>query len=168
MVYKRKHEPIRSIGEWTWKSKQKKVASKTTQVKKKLPTISKIEKKLDAIFSRFIRLRDALKTTWTTTDLICYTCGKFTPVKDWHNMHFISRRFKRLRWSEVNCRGWCYACNVMLHGNYIVYTRKMQEDNWIEFVDELIRLSKEIYKADREWIKERTEYYEQEVLKLSK
>ena len=58
MLPKRKHEKIRQLPKIV-KEKPKKEKVK----KQKKESITKLEHKLDAIFSKFIRLRDAIKTT---------------------------------------------------------------------------------------------------------
>ncbi|MCR4319774.1 MAG: recombination protein NinG [Candidatus Brocadiaceae bacterium] len=71
---------------------------------------SKLEKRLDAIFSKFIRLRDKLT---------CQRCGKqfgkFTTGIQ--NSHFWGRRHRSTRWSENNCVALCGGCHIHLTGN---------------------------------------------------
>lgn len=69
-----------------------------------------LEKKLDRIFSDFIRLRDKLT---------CQRCGKqfggFTTGIQ--NSHFWGRRHRSTRWSELNCVALCGGCHIHLTGN---------------------------------------------------
>ena len=51
---------------------------------------SKLIKKLDTIFSKYIRQRDAKKEIAT-----CFTCGKKAHWKKLQNGHFQSRRFEQ-------------------------------------------------------------------------
>nr|DAR77145.1 MAG TPA: NinG recombination protein [Bacteriophage sp.] len=53
-------------------------------------------------------------------------------------MHFITRSVFKYRWDEKNCHAGCMRCNVILHGNYIVYTRRMQRKYGEILVDEMI------------------------------
>ncbi len=163
MAYVRKHKPIRSIPKIV-KEKPKKEKIK----KPKKESITKLEHKLDAVFSKFIRIRDAIKTTGSKDHLICYTCDKYLPVKEGQNMHFCSRRHKILRWDEDNCKWGCVWCNVMLHWNYIVYTRRMQNEYWIDKIDELISKSHTTFRPSREFLEEKIEYYEKQLTILSK
>ena len=41
-------------------------------------------------------------------------------------MHFITRACWYYRYDEDNCHAGCMRCNVILNGNYIEYTRYMQ------------------------------------------
>lgn len=133
---------------------------------KKKNSISSLEKKLDIVFSRYVRLRDALKTTGSNDNLLCYTCDKLTPYSESQNMHFVSRRHKGLRWTEDNCKWGCAYCNVILKGNYIEYVRRMQKEYGIEFVDQLIAFSKTPYKVTREELQNKIEYYEHKIMKM--
>ena len=151
-MYKRKHEKLRIL--------PKIVKEKP---KKKLKSISKLEKELDAVFSKYIRLRDAIDSTGWKENLVCFTCDKLIPIKKAQNMHFISRRYKALRWSESNCFWGCVACNVMLHGNYIEYTLRMQKNFWTKFVNDLIEESKKIYKVTRQELEEKLALYTQKL-----
>ncbi|MBO7693682.1 MAG: recombination protein NinG [Methanobrevibacter sp.] len=60
-------------------------------------------------------------------------------------MHFITRAVMKYRFNEDNCHAGCVRCNVILHGNYIAYTRWMQNKYGIEVVDNMIR-DKGLYK----------------------
>ena len=80
--------------------------------KKKL-TRSKIVKKLDNIFSQYIRLSNSKNGNCT-----CVTCGK---VGDWKNGgmqagHFMSRKHYSTRWDERNVKPQCAGCNVFRYG----------------------------------------------------
>lgn len=102
--------------------------------KKKTLTRQDYIKELDKVFSRFIRLRDC-NEKWI---VVCPLCWSKVPREKAQNMHFVSRAVLKHRFDEKNCHAGCMRCNVILHGNYIAYTRWMQKKYWIEFVDNLI------------------------------
>lgn len=112
------------------------------KAKTKKLTRSQIVKKLDAVFSTYIRLRDA-DSKWFVK---CPLCWKVEHRKYSQNMHFITRWCYLYRWDETNCIAGCVGCNVILNGNYIIYTRWMQKKYWIAKVDEMIRRKSEICK----------------------
>lgn len=89
--------------------------------------ISKLKQELDKQFSIYIRLRDCLKTTGTTTRGKCFTCDKILPFKKLQCGHFISRKHNNTRYDEQNCYAQCAGCNVFKHGNYIEYTLRLIE-----------------------------------------
>ena len=78
--------------------------------------MSKLKKKLDTIFSRYIRLRDPY----------CVTCainGKSSFTED--AGHFISRRWHGTRWEPTNVHGQCVECNQYKKGNMPAYEKFM-------------------------------------------
>src|SRR3990167_3080635 len=81
--------------------------------KPKKPSVSKLKKKLDAIFSLWIRKRDRN---------ICFTCGRFAG----QNGHYVSRSHNSLRYSEVNCHAQCVSCNIFKRGNMDEYALALQ------------------------------------------
>ena len=98
------------------------------------PTRSKLVQKLDQVFSVYIRLVDADKD-WYITCPLCWARVHWTKAQ---NMHFIKRSVYKYRRDEKNCHAGCVKCNVILHGNYIVYTRRMQRKYGEILVDEMI------------------------------
>lgn len=69
--------------------------------------ISKLEKLLDFVFSKFIRKRGADSDGYNR----CFICKE--PFH-WLNLtcgHFRKRRFLATRWHEMNCEPLCVQCN---------------------------------------------------------
>ena len=91
---------------------------------KKKPTVAKLKKKLDAIFSQFIRYRHAFMIDGEES-CTCVTCGKTAPVKNMQAGHFMSRRYNSTRFHEQNVHVQCMGCNMYDqgrqydHGQYI-------------------------------------------------
>lgn len=75
-------------------------------------TRSKIVKKLDKVFSQYIRLRNADSMGIAE----CVTCGKRDHWKKQQCGHFQSRKHYTTRWDEVNCQVQCAGCNVFKYG----------------------------------------------------
>jgi len=76
------------------------------------PKRKNLIKKLDAVFSKYIRLRDADTEGYCR----CSTCGE---VHHWTKIqagHFISRKHYATRWNEDNVHAQCVACNVFRYG----------------------------------------------------
>jgi len=74
-------------------------------------TRSKLIKKLDTIFSRWVRLSNSVNEICT-----CVTCGKESHWKDIQAGHFISRKHYSTRWDEKNVKPQCVGCNVFKYG----------------------------------------------------
>lgn len=84
-------------------------------------TRSKVVKKLDTIFSEYIRLRYA-----DNGIVECFTCGKRAHWKD--NMqagHFQSRKHYATRWDEINVQVQCKACNVFRYGEQFIFGNRL-------------------------------------------
>ena len=79
-------------------------------------------------FSKYIRLRDAIKTTGTKENLVCCTCGKQYPAfgKGCAQAgHFVPSRSHALLFRESGVHGQCYNCNQTLKGNWVSYEEFM-------------------------------------------
>ena|ERR1700733_13425869 len=77
---------------------------------------------LDAVFSRYIRMRDADKDGIA----VCVTCGHKDKYTQMHNGHFISRSHMYTRFSELNCACQCPDCNVRLRGNLVKFSQYLE------------------------------------------
>ena len=73
---------------------------------KKKPTYAQLKRKLDKVFSAYIRKRDA--------EMPCISCGKYVDSKD--AGHYHSRRILSTRWDPINVNGQCRNCNRFLEG----------------------------------------------------
>ena len=88
----------------------------------KKPTRSKIVKKLDAIFSQYIRKKNAVNEIAT-----CFTCGKKDHWKKLQNGHFQSRKHYSTRWDETNCQVQCAGCNVFRYGEQYIFSERLDQ-----------------------------------------
>lgn len=132
--------------------------------KKKIwPTRSQLIKKLDQVFSVYIRLSVADKDWYIT----CPLCGVRVHWIKAQNMHFITRSVYKYRRDEKNCHAGCMRCNVILHGNYIVYTRRMQRKYGEILVDEMIN-DKQIMKIATAEIEAMIDHYQSMVDELKR
>jgi len=124
-------------------------------LKKKLSR-SKIVKKLDAEFSRYIRLKYSDHNGYVK----CYTCNRIKHYKDsMQNGHFMSRRYYSTRWNEDNCRPQCYGCNCHAQGRSYEFSLNLNKEYGYEISLELLQLSKETVKISNPELIEKTEYY---------
>lgn len=67
-------------------------------------------------FSDYIRLRDAILTTGTDDECICYTCKKRYPLIAIQAGHLIDGRQNVDLLDEELVKGQCRQCNVLKHG----------------------------------------------------
>lgn len=92
-------------------------------------------------FSRFIRLRDALKTTGGRETALCYTCDKPYPISGKGCIqagHFIGGRGNLVLFDERQVHAQCYNCNINLKGKWNVYLVKMRKEYGNELVETMI------------------------------
>jgi hypothetical protein len=123
---------------------------------------SKLKKKLDAIFSKYIR--------WYYADangyVECYTCGVTKPVKEMQCGHFQSRRHYATRWHTDNCKPQCVKCNMFMQGNIWVYGNKLKAEIGDVKFNELIQLSNSTVKYTQQDYLDMLEYYKKELNNL--
>ena len=85
-------------------------------------TRSKLIKKLDTIFSQYIRLKNSTNEVGT-----CFTCGKQDHWKKLQNGHFQSRRHYSTRWDTENCQIQCAGCNVFKQGEQFIFSQNLDQ-----------------------------------------
>lgn len=112
---------------------------KRLPVKKKLPgprnkqeSRSHLVKRLDSVFSQYIRQKYAVEGMTA-----CVTCGIVKRWQEQQNGHYMSRGHLPTRWSEDNCAPQCYACNVLRKGHYVEYSLWMIDTYGVEKLEEL-------------------------------
>ena len=79
--------------------------------KPKHKSSTKLKKKCWEIFSRYIRMRDSIRTHGSITDGKCVTCGKLLPWKQMDAGHFIPRYYGTTLFDERNVHLQCKHCN---------------------------------------------------------
>lgn len=131
------------------------IEKKRGERKKKSESVSVLKKKLDEVYSLYIRNKYA-----DSDGLVeCYTCEVKKPVKEMQNGHFYSRAKNSTRWEDDNCRPQCYSCNVAKKGNYIVYTEKMQQELGEEKYQALKDLANSTFQVKSLWLQEQIAFY---------
>ena len=87
---------------------------------KKKPKRRTLVKKLDTIFSLYIRLRASNNEIVT-----CFTCNKNQHYKKFQCGHFQSRRHISTRWDEINCQVQCAGCNTYRGGEQFIFGKNL-------------------------------------------
>jgi hypothetical protein len=121
-------------------------------------------KKLDTIFSIFIRLRKANELG----EVSCYTCGKKDHYKKMQCGHFMSRKHYSTRWEELNCQVQCYSCNVMRYGEQYKYGLQLKKEYGEHLPDKLLTMSRSVVKFSNDDLNEMINRYEHYVDLLKK
>lgn len=119
-------------------------------------------RKLDEVFSRYIRLRDADEHGY----IRCISCGKIHHFSEMDCGHFINRSHMATRYDEQNCNGQCRSCNRFDEGNNIGYTRGLIAKYGPQVIDLLYIKKNTIKKWDCFELETLIAHYQKEVKKL--
>lgn len=126
----------------------------------KKPTRSKLVKKLDTVFSIYVRRSNADNNGYCT----CVTCNKKIYWKEIQAGHFMSRKHYSIRWDLRNVKPQCKACNVFRYGEQFKYSLYLGN----ELSNELHDLSHKIIKFSTYELLEMVNYYTKLVNELEK
>ena len=94
---------------------------KTDKPKKRQSSQATLVKKLDKVFSQYIRLRDA----FSNGTFRCISCGKIKPFDQSDCGHYHSRRHMSTRFDEENCNSECRFCNRFSADHLIGYRENL-------------------------------------------
>jgi len=125
---------------------------KTMPKTAKKPTRSKLVKKLDVVFSQYIRLSSADRRGMCT----CVTCGKQYHWKNIQAGHFMSRKHYSTRWDEDNVFAQCVGCNMFKQGEQYKYSIFLGS----ELANELYLKSKETVKFSSQDLQDMIDDYQ--------
>lgn len=132
--------------------------------RKKKSDKRKLIEKLDAIFSKYIRLRDARPHSGYCE---CISCGAIHHWTKIQNGHLFSRKYMSTRFDEVCCSAQCVQCNIFLNGNEIAYYRQACKKFGEQAVRECEIRAKQTTKHWSDWeLEEMIKYYTLLVQKL--
>ena len=136
--------------------KAKKQKKELKEAKAKLKPRADYLKEAQAIFNKFIRLRDKDET--------CISCNK-SHGGQYHAGHFRSvGAAPELRFNEINCHKQCSVCNNYLSGNLLEYRRRLiskigiDKVEWLEgpheakkyTIEEILAIKKEYQQKIKE------------------
>ena len=125
-------------------------------------TISKLKKKLDVLFSQYIRRRNADHLGRVK----CFTCGVEKHWKEQQAGHFQSRSHHSTRWDEVNVQVQCVKCNMYRQGEQYKFGMYLDQRFGDGTAEELEYRAKTIVKLNRVDYEEAIERYKQKIREL--
>lgn len=135
----------------------------------KKKTLGKLIKDLDRIFSRYIRLRDAIRTTNGHTYVKCITCGVSKKVIEVDAGHFISRSKRSIRFDEHNVHAQCKKCNMPPgNGEQYLYSKEIIKLYGEDELNRLISLKNNLRKYSRPEVEEMIRDYKNRVNSMIK
>lgn len=132
---------------------------KTSKKRKKSLSLSDLEKKLDKVFSQYIRLKDA--DEGGTVE--CVTCNQLFYWKETDCGHFIKRQHRSVRWDERNVGVQCTRCNHYMGGRQDDFSRYIIKTYGYSVYDELMRLKYQTMKFSRLDIQEKIDEYKEKL-----
>ena len=137
----------------------KKDKKETRERKKALKSRAEWLKECQAIFNKFIRMRDEGKP--------CISCGRYH-TGQYHAGHYRTvGAAPELRFNEINCHKQCSVCNNHLSGNLLEYRRGLVAKIGIERV-EWLESKHEAKKYTIEEIQEIKKTYQQKIKELER
>jgi hypothetical protein len=120
---------------------------------------SKAVKKLDKIFSEYIRLRKTDDSGYGN----CYTCGANHFWKEVDAGHFMSRACINIRWDPLNVQFQCKRCNGFRGGEQYLFAQELDNEYGEGTAKSLMLESRETAKFSILHIKELIEEYKNKV-----
>lgn len=128
------------------------------------PSLSTLRDKLDTVFSKYIRLRDAMPSG----TFRCISCGKIKPLDQADAGHYFSRIHMNTRFDEDNVHAECRYCNRFSADHLVGY-----RENLIKKIGEKRFLMLEVHAHQtKKWssfeIEQLIKYYRALVQKLQK
>ena len=146
-----------------WKKNTKKRKADDGQPKKRTKRKPDLVKKLDRVFSLYIRLRDAMPSGFVR----CISCGKIKRFEDVDCGHYFSRTHMATRFDEDNCNAECRSCNRMSADHLIGYRKNLVAKIGLNRIDRLDVLAH----SQKHWLdselEEKIRYYTAEVRRLT-
>ena len=133
---------------------------------KKRRSISSAKAACWRVFSRWVRYRDALRTTGAIEYCECITCDASLPVDKMQAGHFIPGRHNAQLFSERGVHGQCYRCNIGQNGRPLEYRRQIIKLYGEGSDLELEAEARETKKFTVQELDELRKHYEEEVRRL--
>ena len=128
-------------------------------MKKKKKSLSSLKKKLDRVFSQWVRLRDA--DEGGTVE--CCTCKKLLFWKEAHAGHWISRRHMSTRYTPENVHAQCARCNLYEQGAGAEYAQFILRKYGHETFETLLAEKRQVKKWTPDELQDLIDLYEGEV-----
>lgn len=109
-----------------------------------------VKKKAWVAFSKYIRVRDCIKTTGFPDKGQCVTCGRFFPFSELQAGHAIGGRNNSILFDEELVNAQCRGCNSYGNGKYAEYSVWFIEKYGLKRWEEKVKRSEEIVKYSLE------------------
>ena len=122
-----------------------------------------LTKKLDRVFSAYIRLRDVMPSGVFR----CISCGQIKQFSQGDCGHYHSRTHMATRWEPDNANMECQGCNRVKSDHLIGYRRNLIDKIGLDRVNRLEMLAH----SQKHWLdselQDKIDYFSREVKRLS-
>lgn len=146
-----------------WYLKKRKPKKQEYGLKSKSKKPVDLVRKLDKVFSAYIRLRDAMPNGCFR----CISCGQIKRFENGDCGHYFSRTHMATRWEPDNCNMECKGCNRVSADHLIGYRRNLVEKIGLDRVNRLEIMAH----SSKHWLdfelQEKIDYFALEVKRLS-
>ena len=130
--------------------------------KVRVQTYASLKKRLDAVFSRWTRLRFRNQAG----GIPCCSCGNVLPLESMQAGHFQKRHYLATRWHPENVAPQCVSCNVFKGGNYASYAAWGVNRYGMDWPARMVALSRTETKLTRADLQQMIDDYTERVSKL--
>ena len=132
----------------------------------KKKTVSKLKKDLWKVFSRYVRLRDAVRTTGNCKSSLCITCERLEDITKMDAGHFFSRTHSATLFHEKNVHAQCKRCNMLNGGEQFLYAQKVDKLYGEGTAEELNQLRHTTKRFSRPELEDMIEEYKEKLNEL--
>ena len=126
--------------------------------KKKLQSIPKLKKSVQALANRYARLRDC----FGSDGAFCISCGIWFPLEGLDGGHYRPTTHSATRFREDNIWAQCHKCNRFLHGNLTGYFRGLEAKIGRPALDRLDAIPRD-HTWTRDELEELKVYYKEKI-----
>ena len=122
-------------------------------------SMGSLEKKLDTLFSKFVRLSGLNSQGY----IICVTCGGFFTYRMIDCGHYIGREERATRWEERNTGSQCHSCNRYAEGKKAQFALYLQRKYGLGILQELNDQVNKFSHFTASELEEKIKYYQEKV-----
>lgn len=134
----------------------------------KKKTIPKLIDDCWKVFSKYTRLRDAIRTTGDIYYLRCITCKDAKEIPNCDAGHWRSRAYRSTLFHEQNVHGQCKSCNGFYGGKPEEYKEEIIKMYGEEVADEIYYLSKQTKKFTEGELEAMIAHYKEHIKYMEK
>lgn len=133
----------------------------------KIKSVPDAKKTCWKAFSKYIRIRDCIRTMKSLEYGKCISCGRVYPINKLQAGHFVPGRHNANLFYEKGCHIQCMGCNIYKYGNVLNYMDGLIKLYGKKIVAEIRDNDKTTFKFTVEILEEKRKFYIEETKKLT-